>query len=124
MEREYARLYHEIGLGTTIWSPLASGILTGKYEHGMPDGTRFSVPDYEWLRENIESERGQANIDKARRLRPLAPRPRWRTRGFRARESRRSIAPSRSPLHALRRCSATTYSSPPPQAAPRIHARP
>ncbi|MCP3957778.1 MAG: voltage-dependent potassium channel subunit beta [bacterium] len=72
VEREYARLYREIGLGTTIWSPLASGILTGKYEHGMPDGTRFSVPDYEWLRENIESEQGQANIDKARRLRPLA----------------------------------------------------
>ncbi len=72
VEREYARLYREIGLGTTIWSPLASGILTGKYEHGMPDGTRFSVPDYEWLRENIESEQGRANIDKARRLRPVA----------------------------------------------------
>ncbi len=72
VEREYARLYREIGLGTTIWSPLASGILTGKYEKGMPEGTRFSVPDYEWLRENIESEQGQQNIDKARRLRPLA----------------------------------------------------
>lgn len=72
VEREYVRLYHDIGLGTTIWSPLASGILTGKYEHGMPDGTRLSVPDYEWLREKIESEAGRQNVDKARRLRPLA----------------------------------------------------
>jgi len=72
VEVEYARLYREIGLGTTIWSPLASGILTGKYEHGMPKGTRFDVPEYEWLRENIESEEGKRNIDRARRLRPLA----------------------------------------------------
>ncbi len=72
VEREYARLYREIGLGTTVWSPLASGILTGKYEHGIPDGTRFTLPDYEWLRENVESERGQRNVEKARRLRPIA----------------------------------------------------
>ncbi len=73
VEREYARLYREIGLGTTIWSPLASGILTGKYENGIPtSGTRFTLPDYEWLRDNVESEEGQRNVDKARRLRPIA----------------------------------------------------
>ncbi|MEM7354328.1 MAG: aldo/keto reductase [Acidobacteriota bacterium] len=72
VEVEYARLYREIGLGTTIWSPLASGILTGKYEKGMPEGTRFDLPQYDWLRDNIESERGKRNIDKARRLRPIA----------------------------------------------------
>ena len=72
VEREYSRLYREIGLGTTIWSPLASGILTGKYEQGMPEGTRFTIPQYEWLRDNIESAEGQRNVDKARRLRPLA----------------------------------------------------
>ncbi|MCP3987343.1 MAG: aldo/keto reductase, partial [bacterium] len=73
VEREYARLYREIGLGTTIWSPLASGILTGKYEDGIPaSGTRFTLADYEWLRENVESEAGQRNVDKARRLRPIA----------------------------------------------------
>ena len=72
VEVEYARLYREIGLGTTIWSPLASGILTGKYEDGIPEGTRFGVPQYEWLRDNVESEQGKLNIDKARRLRPIA----------------------------------------------------
>ena len=72
VEREYARLYREIGLGTTIWSPLASGILTGKYEQGIPEGTRFTVPEYDWLRDKVESEVGQQNVDKARRLRPIA----------------------------------------------------
>ena len=55
VEREYHRLYAEIGLGTTIWSPLASGILTGKYKDGIPEGSRMSLPDYQWLRERIES---------------------------------------------------------------------
>ncbi|HSN77318.1 MAG TPA: aldo/keto reductase [Anaerolineae bacterium] len=71
-EKEYARLYKEIGLGTTIWSPLASGILTGKYNDGMPEGTRASMPGYEWLRKNFESAKGQANIEKARQLAPVA----------------------------------------------------
>ncbi len=72
VEKEYARLYQEIGLGTTIWSPLASGLLTGKYNDGMPDGTRMSLAGYEWLRKNLESPQGQANLAKARQLAPLA----------------------------------------------------
>lgn len=72
VEKEYARLYREIGLGTTIWSPLASGILTGKYNDGMPEGTRVSLKDYEWLRKNFESDQGKANIEKARQLAPVA----------------------------------------------------
>ncbi len=72
VEKEYAALYDEIGLGTTIWSPLASGLLTGKYNKGIPDGTRLSLPDYEWLKKRILSEEGQKNIDKVRKLEPIA----------------------------------------------------
>lgn len=49
VEKEYARLYTEIGLGTTIFSPLASGLLTGKYNNGIPEGTRATLSGYEWL---------------------------------------------------------------------------
>lgn len=72
VEKEYAALYDEIGLGTTIWSPLASGLLTGKYNKGIPDGTRLSLPDYEWLKKRILSEEGQKNIDKVRKLEPIS----------------------------------------------------
>ena len=72
VESEYTRLYSEVGLGTTIWSPLASGILTGKYENGIPEGTRMDVEGYDWLRERVEGEEGRQNIEKARKLRPLA----------------------------------------------------
>jgi voltage-dependent potassium channel beta subunit len=50
VEKEYARLYEDIGLGTTIWSPLASGLLTGKYLNGVPEGSRALLPGYEWLK--------------------------------------------------------------------------
>ncbi len=72
VEREYHRLYSEIGLGTTIWSPLASGVLTGKYGDGIPEGSRMSLPDYQWLRERVESEEGQANVRKAVELEGVA----------------------------------------------------
>ena len=71
-EREYARLYREIGLGTTIWSPLASGMLTGKYSQGIPQGTRITMPGYKWLREEFESEEGKRKIEKVKQLGPLA----------------------------------------------------
>jgi len=71
-EVEYSRLYEAIGLGTTIWSPLASGLLTGKYNESMPDGTRTSLPGYEWLRNNFESEEGQQRIAKVRQLTSIA----------------------------------------------------
>src|SRR4249920_2129143 len=60
VEFEYARLYDEIGLGLTIWSPLASGLLTGKYLDGVPDGSRASLPGYEWLRDHLtDNERNE-----------------------------------------------------------------
>lgn len=72
VEVEYANLYRDIGLGTTIWSPLASGLLTGKYNQGMPDGTRFSLEGYEWLRERFEEEEVQQQIKKVAQLIPIA----------------------------------------------------
>lgn len=50
VEKDYRRLYEDIGLGTTIWSPLSSGLLTGKYLNGVPEGSRATLPGYEWLR--------------------------------------------------------------------------
>lgn len=71
-ENEYQRLYSEIGLGTTIWSPLASGLLTGKYNDGIPDDSRLALPGYEWLRSRLEGEEGQRNIQKVRELGKIA----------------------------------------------------
>ncbi len=72
VEAEFVPLYKQFGLGTTIWSPLASGLLTGKYNKGMPRGTRADLPGYEWLREQFESPRGQQQIQKVRELTPIA----------------------------------------------------
>jgi voltage-dependent potassium channel beta subunit len=56
VEKEYARLYEDIGLGTTIWSPLSSGLLTGKYMNGIPAGSRATLPGYEWLKGMLTDE--------------------------------------------------------------------
>jgi voltage-dependent potassium channel beta subunit len=69
VEREYARLYEDLGLGLTTWSPLASGLLTGKYLDGVPDGTRAALPGYDWLREEV-SDAGRA--EAVRRLQGIA----------------------------------------------------
>jgi voltage-dependent potassium channel beta subunit len=53
VEREYAPLYDDIGLGTTIWSPLASGLLTGKYNDGIPEDSRLATDGYEWLQDHV-----------------------------------------------------------------------
>jgi voltage-dependent potassium channel beta subunit len=58
VEQEFAPLYRTPGLGTTIWSPLASGLLTGKYNHGVPARSRLSAPGMEWLRELILKQPG------------------------------------------------------------------
>ncbi|MBI4771637.1 MAG: aldo/keto reductase, partial [Chloroflexi bacterium] len=71
VERDLQPLY-ALGLGTTIWSPLASGLLTGKYNDGLPAGTRVSLPGYEWLREIYESPRWQDRLPKVRQLTALA----------------------------------------------------
>lgn len=72
VEKEYAHLYEEIGLGTTIWSPLASGLLTGKYNAGLPEGTRATLEGYEWLRKRFEDEEAQHRIEKVRLMMPIA----------------------------------------------------
>lgn len=72
VEQEYYRLYRDIGLGTTIWSPLASGLLTGKYNQGFPSDARAGLKGYEWLREQFESPEGRDQIEKVRQLLPLA----------------------------------------------------
>jgi voltage-dependent potassium channel beta subunit len=69
VEKEYARLYDDIGLGTTIWSPLASGLLTGKYRDGVPNDSRAALPGYEWLGERLTDS---ASLAKVENLRPLA----------------------------------------------------
>ena len=69
VEKEYARLYREIGLGTTTWSPLASGLLTGKYNAGVPPGTRATLKGYEWLAEKITDP---SKIAKVKKLMPVA----------------------------------------------------
>jgi len=72
VEREYARLYDEIGLGLTIWSPLASGLLTGKYDDGEPANTRASLPGMEWLRDELVGEAARPRIAKVKKLKPIA----------------------------------------------------
>ncbi len=69
VEKEYARLYEDIGLGLTTWSPLASGLLTGKYNNGIPEGSRAALPGYEWLRKRLTDP---VQLDKVRRLQPIA----------------------------------------------------
>jgi voltage-dependent potassium channel beta subunit len=62
VEFEYARLYDEIGLGLTIWSPLASGLLTGKYLDGIPDGSRGALPGYEWLQGSLTDAKTNGRV--------------------------------------------------------------
>jgi aryl-alcohol dehydrogenase-like predicted oxidoreductase len=72
MEVEYAPLFRDLGIGTTVWSPLASGVLAGKYAKGIPDDSRVRVKGYEWLQERVTSERGQARVRAAGEVAALA----------------------------------------------------
>lgn len=72
VEAEYAPLYERYGLGTTIWSPLASGLLTGKYNDGIPADSRMNLPGYEWLKRSFESPAGQAKLAAVRKLSTIA----------------------------------------------------
>jgi voltage-dependent potassium channel beta subunit len=65
LEKDYLTIFKDVGLGTTIWSPLASGILTGKYNDGIPKGSRLDDKQMEWLKNNI------LNDDKIERVRNL-----------------------------------------------------
>lgn len=60
--REYERVYKEYGYGTTVWSPLASGLLTGKYSKGIPPGSRGALEGYDWLREELTDKEKLAKV--------------------------------------------------------------
>ena len=69
VEKEYLPLYGKIGLGTTTWSPLESGLLTGKYNEGIPPGTRGALEGYEWLgRETFTPDK----VATVKALQPIA----------------------------------------------------
>jgi voltage-dependent potassium channel beta subunit len=72
VEAEFLPLYENFGMGTTIWSPLASGILTGKYNEGIPSDSRLNLPNYQWLKDLWTSEDGKQKIEKVRNLTRLA----------------------------------------------------
>ncbi|MEJ5225372.1 MAG: aldo/keto reductase [Anaerolineales bacterium] len=61
-EKEYARLFKDYGYGSTTWSPLASGLLTGKYNNGIPEGSRGTLKGYEWLRGHLTNEEAIAKV--------------------------------------------------------------
>lgn len=72
IERDYLHLFKEVGLGTTIFSPMDSGILTGKYNQGIPKDTRLDLDGFDWLREGYESQEGAEKIKKVEQLLPIA----------------------------------------------------
>jgi voltage-dependent potassium channel beta subunit len=72
VETEFAPLYNQMGLGTTVWSPLASGLLTGKYNDGDPGDTRISLKEYDWLREQFESDEARSRLAKVKQLAEVA----------------------------------------------------
>lgn len=72
VEGDFLPVYDLYGLGTTIWSPLASGILTGKYNDGIPEDSRMNLPGYEWLKQMLESPVGQDRLAKVKKLAALA----------------------------------------------------
>jgi aryl-alcohol dehydrogenase-like predicted oxidoreductase len=69
VEQEYARLYDDIGLGLTTWSPLASGLLTGKYHAGVPEGSRGAMENMAFLRDGLTDAAKNAAVE---RMKPIA----------------------------------------------------
>ena len=67
-EQEYKEIFEKYNYGTTIWSPLASGLLTGKYNDGIPKNSRFKVKGYEWLADSIDD----VNFDKIKKVNAIA----------------------------------------------------
>jgi voltage-dependent potassium channel beta subunit len=72
VEREYASLYRDYGMGTTVWSPLASGLLTGKYSAGIPADSRLAQEGYTWLQRNLQGDEGTRRVERARRFVSIA----------------------------------------------------
>jgi len=69
LENDYLEVFKNVGLGTTIWSPLASGLLTGKYNSGIPEDARLSIPGFEWLKDRTFVEE---KLNKVRAYQELA----------------------------------------------------
>ena len=69
IEKEYLQIFKNIGMGTTIWSPLASGLLTGKYNKGIPQGSRLALPGFEWLKDR---QYVQDRLDRVAKLEKIA----------------------------------------------------
>uniref|UniRef100_H2MAY0 Voltage-gated potassium channel subunit beta-1 n=1 Tax=Oryzias latipes TaxID=8090 RepID=H2MAY0_ORYLA len=72
VEVQLPELYHKIGVGAMTWSPLACGIITGKYENGIPESSRASMKSYQWLKEKIISEDGRKQQAKLKELNHIA----------------------------------------------------
>lgn len=72
VEREYAPLYRQHGMGTTVWSPLASGLLTGKYAAGIPADSRMAQEGYTWLQRNLQGDEGARRLERAKRFAAIA----------------------------------------------------
>ncbi len=72
VESEYALLYAEFGMGTTTWSPLASGLLTGKYNNGVHQEGRLAQQDYAWLQSSVLGEPKERRVERARKFTTLA----------------------------------------------------
>ncbi len=68
IEKDFAMIYKTVGLGTTIWSPLASGLLTGKYNNGIPEGSRFALEGYDWLKDRFLVEDKLAKVTRLTEL--------------------------------------------------------
>ena len=69
LENEYLEIFKNVGLGTTIWSPLASGLLTGKYNAGIPEDSRLSIPGFEWLKDKTIADE---KLNRVRNFEKLA----------------------------------------------------
>ncbi|XP_062341185.1 voltage-gated potassium channel subunit beta-2 isoform X3 [Osmerus eperlanus] len=74
VEVQLPELYHKIGVGAMTWSPLACGLITGKYSEGVPDCSRASMKGYQWLKERVNSEDGRRQLAKIKELHLLADR--------------------------------------------------
>uniref|UniRef100_A0A7N4NHI7 Potassium voltage-gated channel subfamily A regulatory beta subunit 1 n=1 Tax=Sarcophilus harrisii TaxID=9305 RepID=A0A7N4NHI7_SARHA len=74
VEVQLPELYHKIGVGAMTWSPLACGIISGKYGNGVPESSRASLKCYQWLKEKIISEEGRKQQTKLKDLSPIAER--------------------------------------------------
>ena len=67
MEQDYLPVFKNVGLGTTIWSPLAAGFLTGKYLDGIPDDSRLAIEGFDWLKEQVAAGRKNRKAEKTGR---------------------------------------------------------